>query len=380
MLIFVSYARPDRGRIAPIVDSLAVQGFDLWMDFRRLKGGQDWRFEIERAMDRADLVLVFVSKNSVNRRGFVQRELVRALDKSSEKLRDDIYLIPVLLDDDVEVPRHIEHLHHVSANRSDFMAELVDTISHQMQRLGKDRKEVQERGGVSWEKKTIKESWEGYPGFAVELEYFEFSSHLYPRIHEITESVKGRFLLKLFEERGTQFHQMPELFGEDANHFRRTNTYDATCLEPNLLGRILSLQYRVHWYGAGAVHPNMHFETFNFILKPTTIISQFLGMFRDFGAAHALVQSEVRKQLYVIRLPWDDSAAALNRETIDEGTKSTQSWNTFWFTPAGVELLFSPYTVGPYAAGPQFATIPYATLLPHMREEVVSALDDAGSI
>ena len=98
MLIFVSYARPDRERVLPFVSALRARGFDVWMDFRDLKPGQDWRFEIERAMDEADIILAFVSVNSVDHRGFVQRELRSALDRANEKLIDDIYLIPVVTD------------------------------------------------------------------------------------------------------------------------------------------------------------------------------------------------------------------------------------------------------------------------------------------
>ena len=90
MLIFVSYARPDRERVLPFVSALRTRGFDVWMDFRDLKPGQDWRFEIERAMDEADIILAFVTVNSVDHRGFVQRELRSALDRANEKLIDDI--------------------------------------------------------------------------------------------------------------------------------------------------------------------------------------------------------------------------------------------------------------------------------------------------
>jgi hypothetical protein len=40
-----------------------------------------------------------VSKNSVDRRGYIQKELRLALEKYREKLVDDIFLIPVMLDD-----------------------------------------------------------------------------------------------------------------------------------------------------------------------------------------------------------------------------------------------------------------------------------------
>jgi hypothetical protein len=134
MLIFVSYARPDRERVLPFVSALRIRGFDVWMDFRDLKPGQDWRFEIERAMDEADIILAFVSVNSVDHRGFVQRELRSAMDRANEKLIDDIYLIPVMLDDGIEIPRPLRRLHCISASESDALDRLASAINHQIGR------------------------------------------------------------------------------------------------------------------------------------------------------------------------------------------------------------------------------------------------------
>ena len=69
------------------------------MDKRRLKGGQNWDFEIKRALQKATVIVVFLSSNSVDRRGYAQREIKAALDQAGDKLIDDIYLIPVMLDE-----------------------------------------------------------------------------------------------------------------------------------------------------------------------------------------------------------------------------------------------------------------------------------------
>src|SRR5258706_13604580 len=83
-MIFISYASPDRERIVPYYDSLNARGYDVWMDYRRLKPGQSWDFEIRRALNRAALIIVFVSNNSIDRRGYVQREIKITLDKAME--------------------------------------------------------------------------------------------------------------------------------------------------------------------------------------------------------------------------------------------------------------------------------------------------------
>ena len=84
---------PDKEKVLPYFDWLEKQGFNIWIDYRRLKPGQNWDFEIKLALDKATIVLMFISKLSYDRRGYLQRELKLALDKLSEKLIDDIYII-----------------------------------------------------------------------------------------------------------------------------------------------------------------------------------------------------------------------------------------------------------------------------------------------
>lgn len=232
------------------------------------------------------------------------------------------------------------------------------------------------REGVSWEPRAIRESWDGFPGFDVAIQYLQFRSEKYTNVHEITEAIKGRLLLKLFEERHLKIDQMPELFPRGSNRYRRTNTYDAHCLQPNLIGRVLSIQYRIHWYGAGAAHPNMHFETHNFVLEPLTLIPSLLSTFTEFTLAQTMIREEVRKVLYAVRMSQEmgDEDRALDPKWIDSGTESLTALDTFWFTQTGLEFLFAPYQVGSYADGPQSALVPYETVIPWMRREILDAL------
>jgi hypothetical protein len=374
-LVFISYARPDRDRVAPFEEYLRSLGFVVWVDFIDLKAGQDWQFEIERAMDKAAIILAFISQNSVDRRGFVQREIRAALDKAHEKLADDIYLVPVLFDD-VEIPRQLRHLHCISASEPQCRQLITDALTHQIERLGRSRRDFQRREGISWESRTIRESWDGFPGFEVEIQYPEFRSQKYTNVFEVTEAIKGRLLLKLFEERGLKIHQMPEIFQSESNRFRRTNTYDARCLEPNVIGRVLSIQYRIHWYGAGAAHPNMHFETYNFVLEPLTLIPNLLSTLSELARAPAMIREEVRRVLYAIRLPHEagDKDYSLDPKWIDKGTESFEALDSFWFTQSGLEFLFAPYQVGSYADGSHTALVPYEMVVPLMRPAIASAL------
>lgn len=97
--IFISYARLDENKVFQIYDKLKEHGFTPWMDQRDLLPGQTWPRQIQRAIKNSTFFLVCVSRNSANRRGYVQREQKEALDKWKGMLLDDIYLIPARLDD-----------------------------------------------------------------------------------------------------------------------------------------------------------------------------------------------------------------------------------------------------------------------------------------
>ena len=107
--IFISYAREDEKEVRKLYSKLKAAGFTLWMDKVDLKPGQKWRPAIEKAIQSSDFFILCLSRQSAKKRGFLQREIRIALDLWQEKLEDDIYLIPAMLEvvDHGEVPDEI---------------------------------------------------------------------------------------------------------------------------------------------------------------------------------------------------------------------------------------------------------------------------------
>jgi pimeloyl-ACP methyl ester carboxylesterase len=109
--VFLCHASQDK----PVVRELSQQlkredWIDPWLDEEKLSPGQAWTSTIEEAIDSADSVIIFLSENSVNKEGFVQRELKRAWKRSTEKPENVIFLIPFRLDD-CAVPRRLRSRH-----------------------------------------------------------------------------------------------------------------------------------------------------------------------------------------------------------------------------------------------------------------------------
>jgi Flp pilus assembly protein TadD/TolB-like protein len=63
--IFISYAKEDRSRIEPLVDTLGRHGHRAWWD-RLIEGGDEWAERIDTELARCQVVAVFLSRASVD--------------------------------------------------------------------------------------------------------------------------------------------------------------------------------------------------------------------------------------------------------------------------------------------------------------------------
>ena len=130
--VFLSYVRQDKEQVADIYQRLCSAGFKPWMDKEDVIPGQQWKFKIEKAIHESDFFLACLSEHSISKRGFLQREIKKALDVWQEKLPDDIYLIPVLLDR-CKVPESLADFQWVEIFEQAGWAQLLKAIRMGMQ-------------------------------------------------------------------------------------------------------------------------------------------------------------------------------------------------------------------------------------------------------
>jgi len=91
---------------------------------------------IQGAIRRADFFLACLSPISVNKRGFVQKEIKEALDLWREKLDSDIYLTPVRLED-CKMPEGLGEFQRADLFAPDGLARLVKALKVGMERRQK---------------------------------------------------------------------------------------------------------------------------------------------------------------------------------------------------------------------------------------------------
>lgn len=113
-LIFLCYAREDKNIVDDIYKQLMNLGFRPWMDkppepfdMMGLKPGENWQFVINHMITKCDYFFAFLSKNSISKKGYVQKEYRSALKMMNELPVNQIKLIPILVEEcdipDIEV-------------------------------------------------------------------------------------------------------------------------------------------------------------------------------------------------------------------------------------------------------------------------------------
>jgi formylglycine-generating enzyme required for sulfatase activity len=108
--IFLCHASEDKAAVLDLYDRLNALGYKPWLDKKDLLPGQLWRSEIPKAIRASDYILIFLSKTSVAKRGYVQNEFKLALEVLDEIPEGTIYAIPVRLDD-CSIPEQFSNLH-----------------------------------------------------------------------------------------------------------------------------------------------------------------------------------------------------------------------------------------------------------------------------
>jgi serine/threonine protein kinase len=104
--VFLCHSSSDKPQVRKLYKRLKSDNFDPWLDEEKLIPGQEWSKEIPKAVKKADVVIVCLSRDSRDKEGYIQKEITYALDTADEKPEGTIFLIPLKLEE-CEVPERI---------------------------------------------------------------------------------------------------------------------------------------------------------------------------------------------------------------------------------------------------------------------------------
>jgi len=103
--VFISYSRSDEAFASRVCEELrASKHVEPWFDKQSLLPGMEWRPAIRKAIREANYFLALISSRSASGRGFRNSELNQALEILKEFPPDQVFLIPVRLDE-CDMPR-----------------------------------------------------------------------------------------------------------------------------------------------------------------------------------------------------------------------------------------------------------------------------------
>lgn len=98
--VFLCHSSADKPTVRELYQKLRAEPWiQPWLDEEDIFPGDDWNLEIQKAIRETDAIIVCLSKGSITKEGYVQREIKTALDYSDEKPERTVYIIPVRLEE-----------------------------------------------------------------------------------------------------------------------------------------------------------------------------------------------------------------------------------------------------------------------------------------
>jgi formylglycine-generating enzyme required for sulfatase activity len=104
--VFLCHSTGDKPAVRALYKRLQADGFDPWLDEEDLLPGQEWEKEIPQAVRAAGAIIVCLSRNSITKEGYVQKEIGDALNVAEEKPEGTLFIFPLKLEE-CEIPRRL---------------------------------------------------------------------------------------------------------------------------------------------------------------------------------------------------------------------------------------------------------------------------------
>jgi len=362
--IFMSYASEDFDKVHPFYSRLKKEGARVWMDKENLLPGQDWEFAIRKQIKDSDFFLVFLTNNSVTKRGFLQKEIKLALDLWDEKLPDDIFLIPIRLDDCI-VPDSLAKFHrvdifdHEEINRDNSnYTKLIEGIKYGAEKLGKIL--IPSNNQYQILNKAIQEISRNKYLYEIEVAY----PHLENLKHNSYEDVNNI----LFDDINDFIIDFRKHAIDDSSRKRKLqDDYIGMRLDELWINyeihmnddHLLSLEYSIFTITTTAPHPNWETVTHNFTLPDCRAI-KLQELFRQNSNYLEIISEFCINDLIAQTLK--DNTIDL-KDLIEEGAgPKIDNFSVFYFTEKDMCFVFHSNGIWPHAWVRRDVQIPYSKL------------------
>ncbi|MGL2986364.1 TIR domain-containing protein [Flavobacterium sp. RSSA_27] len=372
--VFISYAKEDYTFAEKLYDFLKENDFKPWLDKKEILPGQDWNYVLHKSLREANYIILLLSHTSVQKRGYVQREFKLSLEYYEEKLEDDIYLIPLKIDD-CEVPDSLRKFQWVEHNSQDCFDLVLKSLCLQRNKYESfEKKQIASKEIFAY--KELNEEYEysnnNKTNFQLKSSYVQFTDESIASLSEVNAMIKGKNIDFITNSR----RNFIEITGE-TKAIEGIDWYYDLSITPNMISKsVISLNENFYCYTGGA-HGIGIIKGLNLHINPTfTIEIQDLFEYEDHAVVLNFVSNFCFKELQKMYNEWVETS----EEEIELQTKETLFWeksllpewdkyDSYFITKTGIEIIFNPYSVSGYAFGIQFVTIPFVELLKIVTEK-----------
>ncbi|RDK85584.1 uncharacterized protein DUF3298 [Marinirhabdus gelatinilytica] len=360
--VFISYAKEDYKFAEQLYDFLETTNYNPWLDKKKILPGQDWNFILRKELRDSDFIILLLSKTSVQKRGYIQREFKLALEYYEEKLDDDIFLIPVKIDD-CEVPLKLgkfQWVEYLNGFESILKAMNLQRKKH----IDIEQSKLSSNDTFEFEEINEKLNYEAEIKLDIQVNFIQFLNKKNSDINDINHIIKGRkaesiaFVRKLFFE----------IDGKPIKHKFTTPDWNLDLsYNSNLISKsIISISENQYKYFGGA-HGSGIITGLNFRLNPLLKLDiedlfdnddekKVLNLFSHFCF-------EVLKKEAVEFFNYDENVK--DEDLFWEGSLSPkwENFQHFLITKKGLEIIFNDYSVSAYAFGVRFVEIPFDKII-----------------
>jgi hypothetical protein len=135
--VFLCHASDDKPRVRVLYGCLCQASIKPWFDEVDLIPGQDFELEIRKAIRNSDAILVCLTRHSITKRGYVQKEIKYALDVAEEQPEGAIFIIPMRLEE-CDVPERLSGRQWVDLFRAGGYKKIARALKKCAYEIGKD--------------------------------------------------------------------------------------------------------------------------------------------------------------------------------------------------------------------------------------------------
>ncbi len=357
--VFISYAKEDYDLAEILYWDLKRSGYIPWLDKKELLVGQNWDFVLKTELREADFIVLILSNSSVQKRGYVQREFRLALEYYEEKLDDDIFLIPIKVDN-CKVPLKLTKFQWLEY-LGDFN-QVIEAIDTQRRRyLEIEQSKLDHETTFQYEDQFQQIEYGDKIKLNIKTKYPKFLDKDHLSLYELNQFIQGRISQSLLWVR-RHFFEIDGSFTEHrsfGSHWNLNVSYNLNLVSKS----IVSISENENGYLGGA-HRFASVNGLNFNLFPLIRI-EIMDVFEEedhenileFISDFCLKKLEQRVASYFKQ---EEGSTMLWK---DGFYPKWENFSNFLLSNSGIEFVFNEYTVGPYVLGLNYVMIPFGLII-----------------